>query len=129
MRGKFLEPHPDRSLARQHQGGSNHSIQNHVREGKACSRRRRPPEREVPTMNAGHGMQPGPSSSQKALNQQQYGYPQSSQMVSVGSSQGMLTGNQFPPAYPQIAVPRIHYGPFPGPAKTVYPWTYHPTAP
>ncbi|KAJ7158394.1 hypothetical protein C8R43DRAFT_948691 [Mycena crocata] len=90
----------------------------------SCARRKGmqppppPPEREVPTMNAGHGMQPGPSSSQKALNQQQYGYPQSSQMVSVGSSQGMLTGNQFPPAYPQIAVPRIHYGPFPGPAKT-----------
>ncbi|KAF8190335.1 hypothetical protein K438DRAFT_2141908 [Mycena galopus ATCC 62051] len=36
------------------------------------------------------------------------------------------TRNQFPPAaplYPSAGAPHIHYGPFPGPANTVYPWT------
>ncbi|KAJ7634741.1 hypothetical protein FB45DRAFT_473287 [Roridomyces roridus] len=33
-------------------------------------------------------------------------------------------GSQYPPP-PSNVAPNVHYGPFPGPAGTVYPWTQH----
>ncbi|KAJ7126071.1 hypothetical protein C8R44DRAFT_119636 [Mycena epipterygia] len=88
---------------------------------------------QVPSMYAGYGAQAAGPPGYPQGPYQQYEYPRSQFVPPSSGGRGSLPGNQFPPAntpYPNTPYPdlgpggsRIHYGPFPGPANTVYPWT------
>ncbi|KAJ7741427.1 hypothetical protein DFH07DRAFT_778107 [Mycena maculata] len=91
-----------------------------------------PPAPEGPSMYGGYsGLATGPPGNPMIpfqQQQQQPGYP-----YPMPNNSANFPGNQFPPGgstpYPGTIAPHVHYGPFPGPAGTVYPWSQPPARP
>ncbi|KAJ6588811.1 hypothetical protein B0H19DRAFT_1302338 [Mycena capillaripes] len=87
----------------------------------------RPPQPQAPNMYTGYGAQAaGPPGQMAPFPQPAQSQYSGADLYSNGPS---IPGNRFPtataPPYPAPPYPasHIHYGQFPGPANTVYPWT------
>ncbi|KAJ7166385.1 hypothetical protein C8R43DRAFT_1121955 [Mycena crocata] len=91
---------------------------------------------QAPSMYPGYGGQSAGQANNSLPPSHSRGYSHSSQISQPGFGgqlPGGIPGSQFQPPVPSAYAPYmgpggrlIHYGPFPGPANTVYPWSQPP---